>query len=215
LVRRLEERGRPLYLKKMRAQKRILSDMANGCLPIVVGFILAIVFCLLISLCSCRAQQKTVEVERWAHDTTTVVDTVHVRDVVVQHDSIVKTEFVYQWKHDTINNSVAYKYYTYNEDGSIKSLLDYVSQTAQGSTAQNTSAADETSVSGNESIHDEKNSHSESAGSTTKDKERNEVKPQLTKMQRFLQGMGYTFIVLLALGLMFGGMSLYGKRKRL
>ena len=178
-------------------RKKILKDMAKGCAPILAGFILAALLCLLLSLCSCKPQQKIVEVERLVHDTTTVVDTVHIKDVVTVHDSIFVTETVTEYVKDSTQTNVAFKYYTYDSVGNIASLLDYTSSAQHGKSSHTASQSASTAVNDQSVTHEE------------------ETKPQLSRWQRFIQGMGYTFLALLALALMFGGMRLYGKWKRL
>lgn len=197
----------------MRARKRIMIDTAQGCLPIAVGFIVAIVFCLLLTLGSCRSQ-KVVEVERWQHDSVFVKDTVHVKDIVVVHDSVYITNTIQETVHDTVTNDVAWKYYTYDPLGNVTSLMDYTSSSRQGKTMQKSHESEETAVSNKGITHEEKASHSESKGTTSASKDKTEVKPQLSKWQKFIQGMGYTFLVVLALGIAFGGMRLYGKLTR-
>lgn len=199
----------------MRAQGSILRETMRGCMPIVVGFVLAMIFCLLVTLCGCKPQQKIVEVERLVHDTTTVIDTVHIKDVVTVHDSIFVTETVTEYVKDSTQTNVAFKYYTYDSVGNIASLLDYTSSVQHGKSSHTASQSASTAVNDQSVTHEEKSAHSESSGHLDASKEKNETKPQLSSWQRFIQGMGYTFLALLALALMFGGMRLYGKWKRL
>lgn len=196
-------------------RKKILENMAKGCLPIAAGFFVAFIFCLLITLCSCKPQQKIVEVERLVHDTTTIVDTVHVLDTKYVHDSIYIKEYVTQLVKDSTQTNVAFKYYTYDSVGNIASLLDYTSSAQHGKSSHTASQSASTAVNNQSVTHEEKSAHSESSGHLDASKEKNETKPQLSSWQRFIQGMGYTFLALLALALMFGGMRLYGKWKRL
>lgn len=196
-------------------KREILNDIAKGCAPILAGFILAALLCLLLSLCSCKPTQKIVEVERLVHDTTTVVDTVHIKDVVTVHDSIFVTETVTEYVKDSTQTNVAFKYYTYDSVGNIASLLDYTSSVQHGKSSHTASQSASTAVNDQSVTHEEKSAHSESSGHSDVSKEKNETKPQLSRWQRFVQGMGYTFLALLALALMFGGMRLYGKWKRL
>ena len=195
--------------------KKILQDLVDGCAPIAAGFILAAIFCLLLTLCSCRPTQKLVEVEKWRHDTVTVVDTMRIVEEVVKHDSVFNTEFVTLWKHDTVNTNVAYKYYTYNDDGSVKTFLDYVSSTQQGSKTEKKEDSATTSVSDVSASKVEASGHSESSGHTEKEKSKEQTKTGLTRWQKFVMGMGYTFIVLLVLGCTFAGMRFYGKMRKL
>lgn len=196
-------------------RQRILQDIIKGCLPIAAGFFVAFIFCLLITLCSCKPTQKIVEVERLVHDTTTVVDTVHIKDVVTVHDSIFVTETVTEYVKDSTQTNVAFKYYTYDSVGNIASLLDYTSSVQHGKSSHTASQSASTAINDQSVTHEEKSAHSESSGHLDASKEKNETKPQLSRWQRFIQGMGYTFLALLALALMFGGMRLYGKWKRL
>lgn len=187
----------------------------RSCLPIAVGFFLAAVFCLLLSLCSCRPTEKLVEVERWRCDTVSVVDTVHITEVVVQHDSIHDKEYITEYRVDSTLTNVSYKYYTYNPDGGIASLLDYTSSIQHGSSSHTATESEKTDVSGQEYARDEKGFHSESQGHSEKIQSKEQEKKGLTKWQKFVMGMGYTFIVFLVLGAMFGAMRLYGKHKKL
>lgn len=191
-----------------------MRDTFKGCVPIVVGFLLAFLFCLLITLCACRPTQKVIEVEKWAHDTTTVTDTVHVKEEVVIHDSIVKTEHITQWVQDSTRKDEAWKYYTYDKDGNVKSLLDYTSSTQHGRTSNVASQNATTSVGVQTVTNEETSGHTQAAGHSDALQSKEQVKTGLTRWQRFIMGLGYTFVVVLALGLMFGGMMLYGKWKR-
>ena len=199
----------------MGLRKEIPEENLGGCLPIATGFFIGALFCVLLSFCACKPTEKIVEIEKWRHDTTTVVDTVHVKDVVVQHDSVFVKEYVTQYKVDSTLMNVAYKYYTYNPDGGIASFLDYTSSTQHGSTAHTATESASTSVNDNTSIHEETSSHSESSGHSEALQSKEQTKRGLGKWQKFVMGMGYTFIVLLALGLIFAGMRLYGKWKKL
>lgn len=192
-------------------RRKILEDIIEGCLPIAVGFIVAVVFCLMITLCSCKPQQKIVEVERLTHDTTTVIDTVHIKDVGVQHDSIYLTQYITETVHDTTN--VAWKYYTYDTAGNITSLLDYTSNTAKK--AQKSTESKQKTVSDKSITHDEKSGHTESKGTTEVIKSKEQVKIGLTKWQKFIQILGYLMLVALVVGVGFGGLRLYGKFRNL
>lgn len=75
-------------------RKKILEDMAEGCAPIAAGFILAVLLCLALSLCSCKAQ-KEIQVERVEvpvpivqEHTIESVKIDHVRDTLIQRDSV-------------------------------------------------------------------------------------------------------------------------------
>lgn len=173
--------------------------------------IFLILLLLLAMFGSCKPQQKIVEVERWSHDTTTVIDTVHVKDVVVQHDSIDLTQYITETVHDTTN--VAWKYYTYDTAGNITSLLDYTSNTAKK--AQKSTESEQKTVSDKSITHDEKSGHTESKGTTEAIKSKEQVKIGLTKWQRFIQILGYLMLVTLVVGAGFGGLRLYGKFRNL
>ena len=196
-------------------RRKILEDMIEGCLPIAVGFIVAVMFCLMITLCSCKPQQKIVEVERLTHDTVSVKDTDHIKDIVVVHDSVYTTNTIQETVHDTVTNNVAWKYFTFDSIGNVTSLLDYTSNVTQGRTAQKSHESEQKAVSGKVAILDRKASHKESKGSSDLVTKKEQVKVSLTGWQKFVMGMGYIFIIALTLGLMLGGMALYGKWKKL
>ena len=198
----------------MRKSKEIMKKSIVGCLPIAVGMFLAMLFCLIISLVGCKPSERIVEVEMWRHDTTTVVDTLRITDTKILHDSVYITEYAKQFVKDSTQANVACKYYTYDSTGNITSLTDYTSSTQHGSVAHTATEGKKTSVSGQESAHNETSGHGESKGHSSVDKGKEKVKTGLTKWQRFVMGMGYVFIVVLALGAMFGGMRLYGKIKK-
>ena len=142
------------------------NDMENdenlyGCVSVGTCMMAVLVCCLLLAFCSCKPQQKIVEVERLVHDTTTVVDTVHVRDIVTVHDSIYVTETVRETVRDTVNTEVAWRYWTFDPSGNVTSLLDYTSSARQGKTTQRDAQSEATSVGGQTSVHEEEGSHSE------------------------------------------------------
>lgn len=174
-----------------------------------------IMCCLLLAFCSCRPQQKIIEVEKYSHDTTTVVDTVHVKDIVVVHDSIFTTEYVTRFVKDSTQTNVAWKYYTYGNDGNVTSLLDYTSNTQHGSTSHTEAESESTSVNDQSSIHEEEGSHSESSGHSDNTQSKEQVKTGLTRWEKFLMALGYCFIIFSAFGLTLFGMRLYGKYKKL
>lgn len=182
---------------------------------VITILLLFLVLCLILALCSCRPTQKIVEVEKWMHDTTTVVDTVHVRDIVTLHDSVFVTEYVTQVVRDSLQKEEAYKFYTYDKEGNITSLMDYTSTTQHGKTSHTATESASTSVNEQSAVHEEKGSHSESTGHSEALQTKEQVKVGLTKWQRFMIGLGYTFLVIVVLGAMFGGMALYGKWKKL
>ena len=70
------------------------DNIVKGCSEVVVGVALGLLFCLIISLCSCKAQ-KEVQVERvevpvvvTQEHTIESVKIDHVRDTLIQRDSI-------------------------------------------------------------------------------------------------------------------------------
>ena len=199
----------------MRAHREILQNTLVGCAPIATGFFLALLACALISVCSCKPTEKVVEVEKWQHDTTTLVDTVHVKDVVTLHDSIYITNTITEHVKDSTLTNVAWKYYTYDTLGNVSSLLDYASTTQHGVTAHTATQSAQTSVNDQAAVHEETSSHSEIQGHTDSLQSKEQEKRGLSKWQKFIQGMGYTFLVVLVLGAAFGGMRLYGKIKKL
>lgn len=196
-------------------RKKIWEDIIVGCAPIAAAFLLAALFCFLVAMCSCKPVQKIVEVEKWQHDTTTITDTIHVIDTQFVHDSIYITNTVTEYKTDSSLINVAWKYYTYDKDGNVSSLMDYTSSAQHGSTAHNSSQSASTSVSGQTAVHEETGAHSESVGHSEAVKGKEQVKVGLTRWQKFIQGMGYTFLALLVIGIGLGGLRLYGRYKRL
>lgn len=211
----LEERDRHDFLKQIIMENYNNDENLFGCMSIGACMMALIAACLLLAMCSCRPTQKIVEVEKWQHDTTTVVDTVHIKDVVVQHDSIYITEYVTQLVKDSTQTNVAWKHYTYDEKGNVTSLTDYTSSTQHGTSSHTATESASTSVSEQSATHEEKGSHSESTGHSEVVQSKEQVKKGLTGWQRFVMGVGYAFLVLLVVGIMFGGMRLYGKWKKL
>ena len=196
-------------------KKQIWKDIFEGCAPIFAGFLLALFFCLLVTLCSCKPTERIIEVEKWQHDTTTIVDTVHVIDTKFVHDSIYITEYVKEVVKDSTLTNVSWQHYTYDKDGNVSSMTNYNSSTQHGSTAHSSTESAQTSVSDNSTTHEEISSHNESTGHTDSLQSKEQVKRGLTKWQKFIQVLGYAFLILLVLGLGFGGMRLYGKYKKL
>lgn len=177
--------------------------------------IVLMAICLLLAFCSCKPQQKIVEVEKWSHDTTTVVDTVHIKDLAIQHDSIYITEYVTQYVKDSTQTNVAWKHYTYDDKGNVTSLTDYTSSTQHGTTAHTATQSASTSVNEQSVIHEEKDSHSESSGHSEALQSKEQTKVGLTGWQKFIQVMGYMALVAVVLGLAFVGMRIYGKYMKL
>ena len=192
-----------------------IDENLYGCVSVGACMVVLIVCCLLLALCSCKPSQKIVEVEKWQHDTTTVIDTLRITDTRFVHDSVYVTEYVTEYVKDSTLTNVAWKYYTYDSVGNISSLLDYTSSTQHGSVAHTASQNASTSVSDQSSVHEEASGHSESQGHSSIDKSKEKTKVGLTKWQKFIMGMGYIFFIGVVLALMFGGMMLYGKYKKL
>lgn len=199
----------------MHSKRHILEDTLRGCLPIATGMVLAWLFCLVLTLCSCKTQKEIVEVEKWQHDTTTVVDTVRVIDTKIQHDSVFIKEYITEYKRDTTITNVNWKYYTYDSVGNISSLLDYASSTQHGSSTQASSENTSTSVGQQAETHEEVGGHSESSGHSDFTQGKEQVKVGLNKWQQFIQCLGYAFLVVLVLGLGFGALRTYGKINKL
>lgn len=198
----------------MRNDKEIDENL-SGCVSVGTCMLAVLLSCLLLAFCSCKPQQKIVEVEKWTHDTTTVVDTVHIKDLVIQHDSIYITEYVTQYVKDSTQTNVAWKHYTYDDKGNVTSLTDYTSSTQHGSTAHTASQSASTSVNEQSVIHEEKGSHSESSGHSEALQSKEQTKVGLTGWQKFIQVMGYMALVAVVLGLAFIGMRIYGRYMKL
>lgn len=76
----------------MGIRQDIIRKNVRSCLPIAVGFFLAAVFCLLLSLCSCKTQRVVERVEVPVpivqEHTIESVKIDHVRDTLIQRDSV-------------------------------------------------------------------------------------------------------------------------------
>ncbi len=188
-----------------------INENLHGCFSVGFCMLALIVLCLMLAICSCKPQERLVEVEKWQHDTTTVTDTVHIKEYVTLHDSI----YVTMTEHvkDSANTDVAWKYYTYGENGEVMSMLDYTSSTRQGSQKSSQSAS--TSTSNAEYQKEENASRTQSEGHSGVSNEKVYVKVGLSKWQKFIQILGYVMLITLVLGAIFGGMRLYGKKKKL
>lgn len=191
-----------------------IDENLYGCTSIGACMVALLVCCLLLAFCSCRPVEKIVEVEKWQHDTTTIVDTVHIKDIVVLHDSIYNTEYVTQFVKDSTQTNVAWKHYTYDKEGNVTSLLDYTSSTQHGSTANTATQSASTSVSEQSAVHEETGSHSESSGHSDALKNKEQKKEGLTRWEKILMALGYCFIIFSVFGLTLFGMRLYGKYKK-
>lgn len=168
-------------------RRRILQDLTEGCAPIAAGFILAALFCLLITMCGCKAQ-KEIQVERvevpvvvTQEHTVESVKIDHVRDTLIQRDSV---------------------YYYVKGDTTIIEKWHYLQGTTNVVKVDTLHVYD--SVPYPVEVVKEK--------VVTKVEE---VERKLTWWQKTKMGLGTALLVLLALAAMFGGMALYGKWKRL
>lgn len=167
-------------------RKKILEDMAEGCAPIAVGFILAALFCLLITMCSCKAQ-KEIQVERVEvpvpivqEHTIESVKIDHVRDTLIQRDSV---------------------FYYINGDTVKIEKWHYLQGTTNVVRVDTLIKTDSVEVPV-EVVREKVVTKVE------------EVERQLTWWQKTKMGLGTVFMILLVLGAMFGGMMIYGKIKR-
>lgn len=166
-------------------KREIINDIAKGCAPILAGFLLAALLCLVLSLCSCKPV-KEVQVERVEvpvpivqEHTIESVKIDHVRDTLKQRDSV---------------------YYYVNGDTVRIEKWHYL----QGTT--NVVRVDTLHV------YDSVPYPVEVEKVTVKTEE---VERQLTWWQKTKMGMGTAFMALLVLALGFGGMRLYGHFKKL
>ena len=163
------------------------NPTVRGCSELVVGFGLALLACLVISLCSCKAQRE-VQVERvevpvvvTQEHTIESVRVDHVRDTLIQRDSIYHyiqgdTVHIERWHYLQGSTNVV-RVDTLIKTDSVQVPVEVVREKVV------------TQV--------------------------EEVEKQLTWWQKTKMGLGTAFIALLAIGAMFGGMRLYGKYKRL
>lgn len=165
---------------KIEMRKRILEDMAEG-------FILAVIFCLMLSLCSCKAQ-KEIQVERvevpvvvTQEHTIESVKIDHVRDTLIQRDSV---------------------FYYVNGDTVKIEKWHYLQGTTNVVRVDTLIKTDSVEVPV-EVVREKVVTKVE------------EVEKPLSGWQKAKMGLGTTFLVLLALAAMFGGMMIYGKWKRL
>lgn len=82
-------------------KRETLEDLIGGCAPIATGFVLAVLACLLLSLCGCKAQKVVERVEVpvvvTQEHTVESVKIDHVRDTLRQRDSV-----YYYVKGDTV-----------------------------------------------------------------------------------------------------------------
>lgn len=192
-----------------------IQENLHGCIGVGTCLVALLICCVLLALCSCRPVEKIVEVEKWQHDTTTVVDTIHIKDLVVQHDSIIIKEYITQFVKDSTQTNVAWKHYTYDKEGNVTSLTDYTSSTQHGTTSHTATESASTSVNDQSSAHEETGSHSESTGHSDSIQTKEQEKRGLTRWEKIVMGLGYCFIISAIFGLTMFGMRLYGKWKKL
>jgi len=164
-------------------RKQILKDILCGCTPIAVGMLIALIFCLLIALCSCRANKVVERVEVpvvvTQEHTIESVRIDHVRDTLMQRDSIYHyvqgdTVLIEKWHYLQGTTS------TVRVDTLIK--IDSVEVPVEVS---------------KETVRTEY------------------VDKPLSWWQKTMMLGGKLLLALLAVGVAFGGMRLYGKYKKL
>lgn len=178
---------------------------------ILAVLLLCLLVCIIVG---CKAKKEFIEVEKWQHDTTTIVDTVHVKDVVTLHDSIYITNTITEHVKDSTQTDVSWQHYTFDKDGNVSSMTNYNSSTHHGISSNTATESAQTSVSNNTSTHEETGSHSESSGHSEASKEKVYVKVGLNKWQQFVMVLGYAMLVLLACGAVFGGYKIYRKLRK-
>jgi hypothetical protein len=155
--------------------------MIKGCAPILAGFMLAVLFCLLLSLCGCKTQKVVERVEVPVpivqEHTIESVKIDHVRDTLIQRDSIfhyVKgdTVLIEKW-HYLQGSSNVVRVDTLIKTDSVEVPVEVVTVKTE------------------------------------------QVEKPLTWWQKTKMGLGTALLVLLALGLGFGALRLWGKMKKL
>lgn len=166
-------------------RRKTIEDITAGCLPIATGMVLAMLFCLVLSLCSCKPM-KEIQVER-----------VEVPVVVTQEHTVEHTKI--EHVRDTLKQRDSVYYYVNGDTVRIE-RWHYL----QGST--NVVKVDTLHV------YDSVPYPVEVEKVTIK---KEEVERQLTWWQKTKMGMGTAFIILLGLVLVFGALRLYGRIKKL
>ena len=75
----------------MSSSREYISNSLKGCAPIIMGVLLGLLLCLLINLCSCKAQERVqvIEVPKLVTQTNTEHHTTIVRDTVLRSDSVI------------------------------------------------------------------------------------------------------------------------------
>lgn len=166
-------------------RRKTIEDITTGCLPIATGMVLAMLFCLVLSLCSCKPM-KEIQVER-----------VEVPVVVTQEHTVEHTKI--EHVRDTLKQRDSVYYYVNGDTVRIE-RWHYL----QGST--NVVKVDTLHV------YDSVPYPVEVEKVTIK---KEEVERQLTWWQKTKMGMGTAFIILLGFALAFGALRLYGRIKKL
>lgn len=160
---------------------------------ILAVLLLGLLVCILIG---CKAKKEFVEVERWQHDTTTVVDTLRITEYITVKDSTSQQSQSQLVQKDSTITVVHWNYVTYDSVGHITSSLDYNSHTQHGNSSNTASQSASTSTTNSEYQKEENSSHSESSGHTGKEYIVKEVERDLYWWQKALMWIGGISIVL-------------------
>ena len=159
---------------------------------ILAVLLLCLLICIIVG---CKAKKEFIEVERWTHDTTTIVDTLRITETIIVHDSIrVESQSA---KNDSTTTHVHWNYVTYDSLGNVTSQMDYNSLTQHGSNTASQSA--QTSTTNSEHQKEENASHSESSGHTGTEYVIKEVERDLYWWQKVLMWTGAVSLVSLAI----------------
>ena len=150
---------------------------------ILAVLLLAMLICIIVG---CKAKKEFIEVEKWSHDTTTIVDTLRITETIIVHDSI-KVESQVE-KNDSSVTNVQWNYTTYDSLGNVTSQMNYNSQTQHGSNTASQSA--QTSTSNSEYQKEENSSHTQASGHTGKEYVVKEVERDLYWWQKALMWIG-------------------------
>lgn len=167
----------------------------KGCSELVVAVVAGLLICFIISLCSCKAKKEFIEVEKWEHDTTTIVDTLRITEKIIIHDST-KVDSQ-EARKDSTTTHVHWNYYTYDSLGNVTSSLDYTSHKQHGS--QTASQSAQTSTSNNEYQKKENVSHNESSDHTSKEDVIKEVPRPFSWWQKTLMIFGGSAMIAILL----------------
>ena len=76
---------------------------------ILAVLLLCLLVCIIVG---CKAKKEFIEVEKWQHDTTTIVDTLRITETLIVHDSIYMESQVE--KNDSSVTNVQWNYTTYD-----------------------------------------------------------------------------------------------------